>query len=355
MRLRARWFGALLGLAVLAYPWLAPSDYLLRVGNVVLVYAILALGLNFTVGWTGQVSLGHAGFWGIGAYTTAILTAKLAAWSPWGAMAVGATLAGLTGVLLGLPTLRIKGHYLALATIGFAEVVQLVFSNWRPVTGGADGISGIPLLAIGPFAFDTERREFYLLLVAVALLTVGAARIRDSGFGRAFMAVRDNELAADVAGVPTTSVKTLAFALGAAYAGLAGSLYAHLLRYVSPDVFGFEQSLLMLSMLVIGGLAAWPAPWWARSSAWRSRNSCGSSASTTWRSTRSWSSSSSSSCPRASWASHAAAAPGSAPRAGSPACCPGSSGEHGPPHAWPHQALRRAGGRVRPGPERGGG
>ncbi|MDP2626803.1 MAG: branched-chain amino acid ABC transporter permease [Candidatus Rokubacteria bacterium] len=256
MRRRARWLGALLGLAVLAYPWLAPSDYLLRVGNVVLVYAILALGLNFTVGWTGQVSLGHAGFWGIGAYTTAILTAKLAAWSPWGAMALGATLAGLTGVLLGLPTLRIKGHYLALATIGFGEVVQLVFNNWRPVTGGADGVSGIPVLAIGPFAFDTERREFYLLLVAVALLTVGAARIRDSGFGRAFMAVRDNELAADVAGVPTTSVKTLAFALGAAYAGLAGSLYAHLLRYVSPDVFGFEQSLLILSMLVIGGLGS---------------------------------------------------------------------------------------------------
>jgi branched-chain amino acid transport system permease protein len=256
MRRRARWFGALLGLAVLAYPWLAPSDYLLRVGNVVLVYAILALGLNFTVGWTGQVSLGHAGFWGIGAYTTAILTAKLAAWPPWGAMALGATLAGLTGVLLGLPTLRIKGHYLALATIGFAEVVQLVFSNWRPVTGGADGVSGIPVLAIGPFAFNTERRQFYLLLVAVALLTVGATRIRDSGFGRAFMAVRDNELAADVAGVPTTSVKTLAFALGAAYAGLAGSLYAHLLRYVSPDVFGFEQSLLILSMLVIGGLGS---------------------------------------------------------------------------------------------------
>ena len=256
MRPRARWLGALLGLAVLAYPWLAPSDYLLRVGNVVLVYAVLALGLNFTVGWTGQVSLGHAGFWGIGAYTTAILTAKLAAWSPWGAMALGATLAGLTGVLLGLPTLRLKGHYLALATIGFGEVVQLVFNNWRPVTGGADGVSGIPVLAIGPFAFDTERRMFYLLLVAVALLTVGAARIRDSGFGRAFMAVRDNELAADVAGVPTTSVKTLAFALGAAYAGLAGALYAHLLRYVSPDVFGFEQSLLILSMLVIGGLGS---------------------------------------------------------------------------------------------------
>ena len=250
------WPALALAVVVVAYPWVTPTDYLLRVGNVALVYAILTLGLNFTVGWTGQVSLGHAGFWGIGAYTTAILTAKLAAWSPWGAMALGTALAGLTGVLLGLPTLRIKGHYLALATIGFAEVVQLVFNNWRPVTGGADGVPGIPVLSIGPFAFDTERRVYYLLLVAVVLLTVAALRLRDSGFGRAFMAVRDNELAADVAGVPTTAVKTLAFALGAAYAGLAGSLYAHMLRYVSPDVFGFEQSLLILSMLVIGGLGS---------------------------------------------------------------------------------------------------
>jgi branched-chain amino acid transport system permease protein len=250
------WPALALAVVLLAYPWVTPTDYLLRVGNVALVYAILTLGLNFTVGWTGQVSLGHAGFWGIGAYTTAILTAKLAAWSPWAAMALGTALAGLTGVLLGLPTLRIKGHYLALATIGFAEVVQLVFNNWRPVTGGADGVPGIPVLSIGPFPFDTERRVYYLLLVAVVLLTVAALRLRDSGFGRAFMAVRDNELAADVAGVPTTAVKTLAFALGAAYAGLAGSLYAHMLRYVSPDVFGFEQSLLILSMLVIGGLGS---------------------------------------------------------------------------------------------------
>jgi len=252
---RRAWLGsAALAAVLLAYPWLAPTDYLLRVGNVVLIYAILALGLNFTVGWTGQVSLGHAGFWGIGAYTTAILTAKLAAWPPWPVMLLGGGLAGVTGVLLGLPTLKIKGHYLALATIGFGEMVQLVFNNWRPVTGGADGISGIPVLTIAGFGFSTERRWYYLLLVAVALFTVVAARLRDSTFGRAFMAVRDNELAADVAGVPTTTIKTLAFAISAVYAGLAGSLYAHLLRYISPDVFGFEQSLIMLSMLVIGGL-----------------------------------------------------------------------------------------------------
>lgn len=254
---QARWLGAGVLVAILLlYPWLAPTNYLLRVGNVVLIYAILTLGLNFTVGWTGQVSLGHAGFWGIGAYTTALLTAKLVAWPTLLAMLVAGGLAGLAGVLLGLPTLKLKGHYLALATIGFGETIQLVFNNWRPVTGGADGIVGIPALSIGGFAFSTEVRSYYLLLVAVVAFTAAAVRLRDSTFGRAFMAVRDSELAADVAGVPTTSTKTLAFAISAVYAGLAGSLYAHLLRYISPDVFGFEQSLLMLSMLVIGGLGS---------------------------------------------------------------------------------------------------
>jgi branched-chain amino acid transport system permease protein len=254
---RVRWLGwAALAALLLLYPWIAPTNYLLRVGNLVLIYAILTLGLNFTVGWTGQVSLGHAGFWGIGAYTTALLTAKLAAWPPIAAMVVAGALAGLAGVLLGLPTLKLKGHYLALATIGFGETIQLVFNNWRPVTGGADGIVGIPALSLGGFAVSTEVRAYYLLLVAVVLFTAAAVRLRDSSFGRAFMAVRDSELAADVAGVPTTSTKTLAFALSAVYAGLAGSLYAHLLRYISPDVFGFEQSLLMLSMLVIGGLGS---------------------------------------------------------------------------------------------------
>lgn len=252
--MRARWATWLLAAGLLLYPVLAPGGYPLRIGNVVLVYAILAMGLNFTVGWTGQVSLGHAGFWGIGAYTTAILTAKLAAWPAWPVMALGTALAGVTGLLLGLPTLKIKGHYLALATIGFGEVIQLLFNNWRAVTGGADGIAGIPPLAVGRFALDSEPRMYYLLLAVTALLALAAVRLRDSTFGRAFMAVRDNELAADVVGVPTTTVKTLAFALGAVYAGLAGALYAHLLRYISPDVFGFEQSLLMLSMLVVGGL-----------------------------------------------------------------------------------------------------
>ncbi len=245
-----------LAVALLVFPWLTPTEYLLRVGNVVLVYAMLTLGLNFTVGWTGQISLAQAAFWGIGAYTTAILTAKFPVCNPWLAMLAAAIAAGMTGVLLGLPTLKIKGHYLALATIGFGEVMQLVFNNWEPVTGGADGIAGIPPLSVAGYSLSTEYRMYYALLIALSLLVLIGIRLHRSTFGRAFVAVRDDELAADVIGVSTTTTKTLAFALSATYAGVAGSFYAHLFRYISPDIFGFEQSLLMLSMLIIGGLGS---------------------------------------------------------------------------------------------------
>jgi len=239
---------------LVAFPVLAPTDYVVRIGNLVLVYAVLALGLNFTVGWTGQISLAHAAFWGIGAYTSAILTTGTIAWSPWLAMAGAIVVAALAGVALGLPTLKIKGHYLALATIGFGEVTRITLNNWRSLTGGSDGISDIPALSVGGFGLTSETRMYFGLLVGVAVLTAAAAQLRDSSFGRAFIAVRDDELAAGVVGVPTTTTKTLAFALGAAYAGFAGSAYAHLFHYVSPDIFSFEQSLLILSMLVIGGL-----------------------------------------------------------------------------------------------------
>jgi branched-chain amino acid transport system permease protein len=245
-----------LAIALLIFPLFAPTEYAVRIGNIVLIYAMLTLGLNYTVGWTGQISLAQAAFWGVGAYTTAILTAKFSVCGPWVAMLIAAGIAGTLGILLGLPTLKIKGHYLALATIGFGEVVQLVFNNSRAVTGGADGIAGIPSLSILGYALSTEVRMYYVLLVVVVLLVLICVQIHRSTYGRAFIALRDDELAAEVIGISTTTTKTLAFAIGAAYAGLAGSFYAHLFRYISPDTFGFEQSLLMLSMLVIGGLGS---------------------------------------------------------------------------------------------------
>jgi branched-chain amino acid transport system permease protein len=242
--------------AALLLPFALTTEYALRVGNIVLIYAILTLGLNCTVGWTGQISLAQAAFWGIGAYTTAILTTHFPSIPPWVGLPASVVVATVLGVLLGLPTLKVKGHYLALATIGFGEVVQIVLSNFRPLTGGADGISGIPSLSAFGFELSTERQMYYALLAFTALLALIAVRIRGSTFGRSFIALRDDELAADVIGIETTRTKTLAFALGAAYAGIAGSLYAYLFRYVSPDIFGFDQSLLILSMLVIGGLGS---------------------------------------------------------------------------------------------------
>jgi branched-chain amino acid transport system permease protein len=254
---RSRLF-AFLGLAtaLLIFPLFAPTEYAVRIGNIVLIYAMLTLGLNYTVGWTGQISLAQAAFWGVGAYTSAILTARFPLFDPWVAMLIAAGVAGTLGILLGLPTLKIKGHYLALATIGFGEVVQIFFNNSRAVTGGADGISGIPPLSIFGYVLSTEVRMYYLLLIVVVFLVLICVRIHRSTYGRAFIALRDDELAAEVIGISTTMTKTLAFAIGATYAGLAGSFYAHLFRYISPDTFGFEQSLLMLSMLVIGGLGS---------------------------------------------------------------------------------------------------
>jgi branched-chain amino acid transport system permease protein len=242
--------------AVLAFPLLLSTEYALRVSNIVLIYGMLTLGLNYTVGWTGQISLAQAAFWGIGAYTTGILTARFPLLPPWIALLASVGIAATVGVLLGLPTLKVKGHYLALATIGFGEVVQIILSNYTPLTGGADGISGIPVLSIFGYELSTELRMYYALLIFLAVLILIAVRIRNSTFGRSFVALRDDELAAEVVGIETTKTKTLAFAFGAAYAGIAGSLYAHLFRYISPDIFGFEQSLLILGMLVIGGLGS---------------------------------------------------------------------------------------------------
>jgi branched-chain amino acid transport system permease protein len=165
------------------------------------------------------------------------------------AVAVAAT----AGVLLGIPTLKLRGHYLAMATIGFGIIVQLVLVHWRSVTKGTDGIPGIPGPALGPISLAREEQRYYLLLAVFLVLALAAAYIRNTRLGRAFVAVRENELAAEALGVDTTRYKILAFALAAAYAGAAGSLYAHVSNFISPDSFSFEQSVQFLAMLVLGG------------------------------------------------------------------------------------------------------
>lgn len=249
---RAR-FGLLAVLVVVALvlPW-PLSPYFRQILNIALIWGMAVLGLNFALGYAGQLSLAQAAFWGIGAYTSALLTVSLKL--PLAVGIVGAVIfSALAGLLLGIPTLKLKGHYLAMATIGFGIIVQLILIHWRTVTRGTDGVPSIPGLSIGPFALAREEQRYYALLVVFVFMAWLAHRIRHCRLGRGFLAVRENELAGETLGVDTTRYKIIAFALAAAYAGASGSLYAHVSQFISPDSFSFEQSVQFLAMLVIGG------------------------------------------------------------------------------------------------------
>ncbi len=226
----------------------------LSIVNFGLVYAMAVLGLHFILGLAGQMSLAQAAFWGIGAYSSALLTTKWG-WSPWLSLVAAAVIATLFGVLLGAPTLRLKGHYLAMATIGFGIIVNLILLNWKELSGGTDGIINLPVFRVGDFAFDKRGNYYYLLLAALVLLALAAWRLRHSRVGRSLLAIRENELAAEAMGINTTFYKVIAFALGAGYAGISGVFFAHMpdVRYVSPDTFSFNQSVTFLAMLVLGG------------------------------------------------------------------------------------------------------
>ncbi len=228
------------------------SQYFRQLLNTALGWAVVVLGLNFVLGYTGQLSLAQAAFWGIGAYASAIATTDHG-WPVFFGFVAALVVTALAGIVLGIPTLKLRGHYLAMATIGFGIIVQLILIHWRNVTHGTDGIPGIPGLSFGPIRLVEERDKYYLLLLGLVVFAFVAQRVRHSRVGRAFLAIRENELAGEVLGVDTTRYKIAAFTLGAAYAGAAGSMYAHVSNFVSPDSFSFEQSVQFLAMLVLGG------------------------------------------------------------------------------------------------------
>lgn len=242
--------------AALLAPLMLGSGYSLEVVNIAILNAMLVLGLNVVTGWTGQINFGQAAFYGIGAYTTAIATR---AGAPWLAAALLSALAAAAASLaLGLPTLRLRSFYLAMATIGFGEIVRLVLVHWEPVTGGSSGLRHIGGIAIGPLAPDGQTQHYYLLLAALALATVAAMRIRGSWLGRAMIATRDSEIAAELSGVDTVRTKIVAFMIGATNAGVAGSFYASYIGYISPDTFTNQQAVLLFTMLIVGGTGSIP-------------------------------------------------------------------------------------------------
>jgi branched-chain amino acid transport system ATP-binding protein/branched-chain amino acid transport system permease protein len=238
---------------VIALPHLITSNYWLNLFNLAISFSIACLGLNIVLGYTGQLSLAQAAFWGVGAYTSALLTVRLG-WSVWPGMLAAFVVAGLFGVLLGIPTLKLSGHYLAMATIGFGVILQLILINSIPLTNGSDGITGIPSPRIGSLELNNANTFFYLAAFLLILLVWASMRLKKSRVGRALMAIRENEMAAETMGIDTTFFKIMAFALSAAYGGFAGSLFAHSgSHYISPDTFSFDQSVVLLAMMVLGG------------------------------------------------------------------------------------------------------
>jgi branched-chain amino acid transport system permease protein len=251
MKQRALWIAVVVVLVALL-PVFVHSDYILNVAGLAGIYAIAVMGLGILLGFTGQMSLAQAAFFGIGAYTSGWLTTHLG-WSVWPSMALAVAMSALVGVCVGYPCLRLSGHYLALATIGFGIITQLVLINWKDVTNGSDGMTGIPPPTIGSFAFDTYGRYYYVVLVAVLLCAYVAWRIKTTRVGRALEAIRENEIAARATGIDATRYKIIAFVLAGSYAGLAGSLLAHDIKFVSPDSYSFDQSVVFLVMLIVGG------------------------------------------------------------------------------------------------------
>ncbi len=240
------------GLVLASMPLWLTSAYLMQLVNVTGINVILALGLLFIFGYCGQLSLCQAAFFGVGAYTTALLTTG-AGVNPWLGMASGAVVAGLLAAVVGTAILHLKGHYFALASFGFGEMTAQILLNWKALTGGTDGVLNIPKPAIFGFVLGTGPRFYYFILALIVILALVTHRINRSRYGRAFLAVRSDPLAAQASGLDVFDTKRLAFILSGVYGGIGGAVYAHLFSFISPDVFGFMVSVNILVILLIGG------------------------------------------------------------------------------------------------------
>lgn len=224
------------------------------------IYALMAIGQNIITGYGGMLSLCQAGFFAIGSYTTAILATKLG-WSFWATLPVAALLSALFGLLIGLPTLRLKGDYLAIATLGFGEIVRNVLNNWDSLTNGPMGIQKIPMPDLFGFTINPYRKYAFLVMVVffVIIAYVLFQRLARSRMGRALTAVREDEIAAQSMGINITKYKVYAFVLGAAVAGVAGSLQAVFSLSVTPSTYTFMVSVMVLCMVVLGGMGNFKA------------------------------------------------------------------------------------------------
>ena len=245
------WYSALC-LFLLLSPWLLPEYWLAQL-TFVLIYSVVGLGLMLLAGFTGLFSIGHAAFLGTGAYTQAVLTNAGVPFPL--ALACAASLSAAAGVVVGLPALRVKGIYLGIATLAFGFILEEAFARWESVTGGNAGLTVKSPDVLG-WAVDSGDEFYFLCLVITVVCTLGILNLLRSPTGRAFVAIRDSEISAQSMGIHLAYYKTLSFAISAALAGIGGALYAHNLRFLSPDQFNIIQSIDLLLMVVIGGLGS---------------------------------------------------------------------------------------------------
>lgn len=234
---------------------LTSNSYHLQLLTFIGINTLLALGLNMLMGYAGQISLGHAAFYGIGAYTTAILTVHLN-WSPWLALPAAVLLTALVAFLVALPMLKLSGYYLGMGTLGFGMIIYILIRQWTTVTGGDSGLVGIPFLAMGPYSLASGKTYFYLVWGVVLVSFLICERLVDSRVGRALRAIHDGEQVAAAMGIDTSRLKTGVFVLSAIFAALAGFLYAHLVSFISPNSFDFLVSIRLVTMVVVGGMAS---------------------------------------------------------------------------------------------------
>jgi branched-chain amino acid transport system permease protein len=257
------WRLLILAVPIALLPLFVKSSYGLTIMIFIGLNTIITVGLCLLIGYAGQISLGHAAFYGLGAYASAIVTATLG-YPPLLGLIAAVLLPAVVAFALAQPIFKLKGHYLAMATLGFGFIVYIIFTEAISITGGPSGLTGIPYFSIDGIVFSQDRSYFYLVWGVVLVVMAAALNIVRSRFGRALRAIHDSEVAAEAMGVNATRLKTYIFVFSAALAGLAGSLYAHYVTFVNPSPFGFHFSVTLVVMAAVGGMGTvWGAPFGA--------------------------------------------------------------------------------------------
>lgn len=240
---------------ILVLPLFLGHGYLINVLIFVGINTMLAVALNLLLGLAGQISLGQAAFFGLGAYISGVFTVQYAL-DPWLSMSVAAVAVGAVAFVIGFPILKLKGHSLAMATLGLGIIVYIVFNETVDLTGGPSGLPGIPTLAIGSLTFNDDTKNYYLVWFFALLTVLLSVNVAASRIGRALRAIHDSEVAARILGVNARLLKVQIFAFAAAISAVAGSLYAHTVTFISPTSFGFNVSVELVTMVIVGGLGS---------------------------------------------------------------------------------------------------